>query len=120
MREILFRGKQKHGEWVYGGFYSWDDKLMICQIDTSDVTPFVLGIEAIPETVGQFTGLYDCNGKTIFEHDVVREIHSGYTYVVKYIGAQFYCWNDGGGFRLFEPEHLEIIGNIHDNPELVP
>ena len=79
-------------------------------------------VEVIPETVGQYTGLKDKNGKRIFEGDICkhRSNYSGNTVisVVAYTDGHFLalvCENSG--FEL--SEKLEIIGNIHDNPELL-
>lgn len=119
MREILFRGKQtdnkkwvvdnsvlffKNSTKIYGALNEWRE------------------VEVIPETVGQYTGLKDKNGKRIFEGDICkhRSNYSGNTVisVVAYTDGHFLalvCENSG--FEL--SEKLEIIGNIHDNPELL-
>ena len=120
MREILFRGKRTdNGEWVEG--YLIHDKFCNTQVpyigylttDGADV------VEVIPETVGQYTGLTDKNGTKIFEGDIVRSCVG--TYVVKYLTGAWFC-------SLIECEYLtllctisaeEVIGNIHDNPELI-
>ena len=115
----LFRGKRKdNGEWVvdnsvlffknatkiYGALNEWRE------------------VEVISETVGQYTGLKDKNGERIFEGDICkhRSNCSGNTVisVVTYTDGHFLalvCENSG--FEL--SEKLEVIGNIHDNPELL-
>ncbi len=125
MREILFRGKRKdNGEWVEG-FYVFDECALIVEnlsyslIDNQKCQ--LVGVyPIIPETVGQYTGLCDKNGKKIFEGDVVRDKTNRVVYEI------FYC-NDSAMFikesvlrsSLGNPLHLEVIGNIHDNPELL-
>lgn len=124
-REILFRGKRTdNGEWVEG---------YLCECHHKDTGKYDYAIqemfengyimhEVIPETVGQYTGLTDKNGKKIFEGDICkhRSNYSGNTVisVVTYTDGHFLalvCENSG--FEL--SEKLEVIGNIHDNPELM-
>ena len=113
-REIIFRGKSKDsGRWFYGGYVAFN-----C-ISTIDGEVIVF-----PETVGQFTGLTDKNGKRIFEGDI---IYMGlYPYVIKYDreNARYMLYTPRGnnkrdGFNAFTMETHEVIGNIHDNPELL-
>lgn len=131
MREILFRGKRKDtGEWIYGDFVGGD---MICDNleDTENATgtyygqtPYVGFTNVVRETVGQFTGMADKNSKKIFEGDIL--IHAK-----KYRYKVFWC-NDRKGFYVrgidfsdydyignFYTHTIEVIGNIHDNPELL-
>ena len=115
----LFRGKRKYnGEWVEGFYYNdlWGYNAHYIIYDGTDY-------EVIPETVVQYTGLKDKNGKRIFEGDVCkhRSNYSGNIVisVVTYTDGHFLalvCENSG--FEL--SEKLEVIGNIHDdNPELL-
>ena len=118
MREILFRGKRKtHNEWTCGDLVHCDDKI-IC---ISNLHGYFVHIK--PETVGQFTGLTDKNGKKIFEGDIVDILTEN-----EEIG--FVAYDDGGflvkanGFCVdfhanINGTDLEIIGNIHDNPEML-
>lgn len=117
MREILFRGKRTdNGKWIEGSYVKMPTE-EICIMTDKIETKFVFGI--LPETVGQFTGLIDRNGTKIFEGDVVHliggEFYQGYheideNIVVKDITDCVYFG---------EVELLEVIGNIHDNPELM-
>ena len=120
MREILFRGKYyKTDKWVEGGFFEWlKQPYIVANItDTYAKTNY----EVIPETVGQFTGLTDKNGKKIFEGDILNCLTSDFD------GSDKYVYNykitditdfEKMGFLDFCNE-LEVIGNIHDNPELL-
>lgn len=128
MREILFRGKRKdNGEWVYGNsvlFFKETTKIYGELVQWRE-------IEVIPETVGQFTGLTDKNGKKIFEGDIVKgDLGLGYGDNEKHI-AYIEYQEDGMSFCLVEileedfgkcaeiSDDLEVIGNIYDNPELL-
>lgn len=129
MREILFRGKRlDNGEWVEGYFVNF------WLVHYKRHQPFIMdemgvSCEVDPATVGQYTGLTDKNGKRIFEGDVIE------------------CWSEGvrargtvqqnrGGLWIIYPAwqkrimwglcpnedgstDVEIIGNIHDSPELL-
>ena len=120
MREILFRGKRKcNGEWVYGSLILWNDgDTEICILSSEEYAE-QSKVLIYSETVGQFTGLTDKNGKKIFEGDIFifPEIRK-HKYVVEWDAnyACFDCFNDVSGF---DASSIEVIGNIHDNPELL-
>lgn len=131
MREILFRGKLEDcDEWVYGAY-----------IQKSNIIVDESGIDwaVTPETVGQYTGLTDKNGKKIFEGDIIEQIRGKDAYGknlfvrfcinfsedylsyqafanglkgYSYAGISFakFCWKNVNN---------KVIGNIHDNPELL-
>ena len=125
-REILFRGKLTgNGAWVEGSFW---DYLGIPKI----LTPGnIVCYDVIPETVGQFTGLTDKNGKKIFEGDIVRSYDPDYPESQMDCGVgqvEFYAglWYVSGevhnslyDLSTISCKELEVIGNIHDNPELL-
>ena len=129
MRTIKFRGKSIEGkEWLYGDLLSSADKkrfaILVDNAESCDEC------EVAPETIGQFSGLYDCNGKEIYEGDIVEWEKDGLMYVVKFWDGMFYAsveeCNDGifGGFPLhalteYEDRKCEIVGNIFDNTELL-
>lgn len=130
MREILFRGKrngyadQRDRDWLEGSLLVGDNgEYEICY-----GTPRVRIIySVIPETVGQFTGATDENGKRIFEHDICRNTRNGEIVLVKWHGTMAgYVWCKHGESHLSDFGELfraydkyEVIGNIHDNPELM-
>lgn len=144
MRDILFRAKrQDNGEWVesmsvakceeengdylyYVGAglpaeFGCDEHGNILEAETYGEALFY---EIDPGTVGQHTGWKDKNGKRIFEGDIVR--FDGGVFTVEYSSCRigFYFSGTRGrgcvpGFTMSHWEHLEIIGNIHDNPELL-
>ena len=123
MREILFRGKRvDNKEWAFGD---------LLHLPNGDVV--ILSnkgyVKIIPETVGQYTGLTDPNGKKIFEGDIVKScccLDDGKTMAVKFDTLRrgwfpFAC-GDGCGcceVDTYSPEYIEVIGNIYDNPELL-
>ena len=136
MREILFRGRRiDNGEWQTGYLAGFG---LITDGEPEDISRkfgwyhgqdvYVGLCEVVPETVGQFTGLTDKNGTKIFEGDIIgREDRNGETYavgVVKYGTFNCSCCDgvygwfiDGGDIR--DIDYYEVIGNIHDNPELL-
>ena len=135
MRKILFRGKTKSGEWVYGGLFKADEEYYILKDADDFYDLWDLAECVIPETVGQYTGLNDKNGKKIFEGDVVLfedESPTNYEYhdctemrcgVIKYGDGQFYITNriavEMEDLIYYDKVDCEVIGIIHDNPELL-
>lgn len=125
MREILFRGKTDKGEWVKGVPFFEEERCYIIQdlfiCDEYACTGAVNSM-VLPETVGQYTGLTDKNGNKIFEGDIV-DITYPETIVrkalVTYVGASFYGDNDNDLWLFDDYISFEVIGNIHDNPDLV-
>lgn len=143
-REILFRGKRiDNGEWVEGCLlYGGEGRAFIVKKDgaygecdycgeCACVYPDSIQYEVIPETRGQYTGLKDKNGKKIFEGDIVSFIdytstESGYS-EQQCVGEVMWI-NEEACFSVtnrLAAESYEviaecaIIGNIHDNPELL-
>ena len=125
MREILFRGKRiGNSEWVYGYYVPVCFGRFPCKpaiVPESDGTweP----IEIKKETVGQFTGLPDKNGKKIFEGDIIS---CGYlcNFFVEYSEEDAEYWANFGDsigslHTYFDPKRATVIGNIYDNPELL-
>lgn len=132
MREILFRGKRvDNGKWIFGGYAKCNNRhYILTDIDLFCKEWVFKNIEVIPETVGQYTSFTDKNGKKIFEGDIVNYtgmpkiymidfheefLHCSLFYYDKELKNIYYCGivhkNDG--------KSIEVIGNIHDNPELL-
>ena len=148
MREILFRGKDPEtGKW-YEGFYMALSETTYCFKGDYDRHPdntkhYIvfdsmtdwglpnqhLRADADPSTVGQYTGLTDKNGKRIFEGDVVKTSDVTHEDVIQIPGELFAielrkgCWTMvcGQNWDFLETNYryVEVIGNIHDNPELL-
>lgn len=145
--EILFRGfhKDENGEskafvngelvkgtWVYGFYVHYDD-VLDCHLDDCDYIverhngkDFIFN-EVITETVCQYTGLKDNNGKKIFESDIVDILNCEYIpWVIDKTKLKVEWCNDYTGFYPFcsyanyvDSENVEVIGNIFENPELL-
>lgn len=128
MREILFRGKRRdNGEWVYGSLLKPGNGPHECTVIR--VPDPERRYSVFEKTVGEYTGLDDKNGKKIFEGDIVAREDYGYGcgryYATVHYGAfncscchGVYGWTfDKGDIR--NPTWYEVIGNIHDNPELL-
>jgi uncharacterized phage protein (TIGR01671 family) len=140
MREIFCRGKNRNDhKWIYGYYVKYcQDYEFIFQDDwiqethkykDNGNTTLKGAFEVVPETVGQFTGLNDKNGEKIFEGDIVKAWSGGLLAIGKVIQRIDGLWliypayqkqnfwglmpNDKGETT------VEIIGNIHDNPELL-
>ena len=126
MREILFRGKSELFGWIEGWYcpeVKWGDHHFGVGISHKTEQGWLEDTEVVSETVGQYTGLTDKNGKKIFEGDIVR--NGDYTMIVVWYdfhAAFMLAFRvDGDYFEAMSNSHiyLEVIGNIHDNPELL-
>ena len=136
MREIKFRGKTianfpdnkysvviPKGKWIHGGITYDEDRVWI---DTEYYGQIIVD----KETVGQYTGLHDKNGKEIYEGDILQV--KGFSYkgyntgtIKQNVVVEFkdYHWSCGAKSLLnlstWKEIALEVIGNIYDNPELL-
>lgn len=121
MRAIKFRGKSiLTDEWFYGDLVHSADKkrtaILVNDKDSYDEC------EVVPETIGQFTSLYDCDGKEIFEGDILD--FNGLTVEVRFVRGAFALLVNGnlddelyGDCRtdLF----AKVIGNVYENPDIM-
>ena len=122
MRQIIFRGKRvDNNEWAEGYLFKIWNRTFLLWGMTGDVPNMV---EVKPETVGQYTGLTDKNGKKIFEGDIVNVTTGIYGYKSTYHSVtQTVRYEADSGIAVFLPfdnsdmVEVEIIGNIYDNKE---
>ena len=128
MREILFRGKRvDNGEWFFGNldlrqfggsFYA----CIIHQLSMWKTTKF----EVVPETVGQYTGLTDKNGKKIFEGDILDyclswrkvKLYGRVGFSQKHVGYFLYDKNFEMMPGIEDCATMKVVGNKFDTPEL--
>ena len=125
MREILFRGKQVNdGMWIQGYLFQCWGRAYILWGMTND-TPTMHEVK--PETIGQFTGLIDKNGNKIFEGDIVVCRYAN-EYTPVFQNGIYMAYNPkemqtiqqpSTQFNIIWRHGCEIIGNIHDNKELL-
>ena len=128
MREILFRGKRMtDGKWVYGDYHKYT-------CTTSSITPtpthYIMGTDirfkaqilVDPDTVGQYTGLTDKNGVKIFEGDILSiENPNPFKPAIEIVEFSKVRWTAGvmDLDEILNGWPCTIIGNIHENPELL-
>lgn len=138
MRTILFRGKRTDdSRWVKGYYIHLHKTTVCCSPDPpdNDVHQIVfeemtdwnlpnkwLRADVDPETVGQFTGLNDSEFHSIFEGDIVRMLEDSRCFEIRYDAGEFCFYRDDTWYdRLdsYSARSCIILGNIHDNPELL-
>lgn len=154
MREILYRAKPYSDEWIYGYYAKKRDHAdmeahYIIAVDDSVPWKHDFFEEYIvdPETIHEFTGMYDKNGNKIFEGDIIRRCRNAFEWEPKdtwefeaghveyrdggFVVPEMYTYDGCDDLRhivgeittsdgeYYPTDILEVIGNIHDNPELL-
>ena len=115
MKEILFKGKRvDNGKWTEGYFFKSWDKVFLLWGMTGDCPNME---EVVPETVGQFTGLCDKNGKKIFEGDIVESPNGTQGFIEWQNAECAFLVNIGDDWQTMDDCPYEVIGNIYDNKE---
>lgn len=129
----LYRGKRvDNGEWVEGFYHrvtnNWTHENIHCITCFQDMpltgeTILTVQCEVDPDTVGECTGLRDTNGKLIFEGDIIsahfRSNRSRQVFKVRFGDGMFLFDNGYVAVPSYNIYRLKVIGNIHDNPELL-
>ena len=137
MREIKFRGKRvDNGEWVYGDLVHGRDPQYAYIVERGNKGLCRNYVPVVPESIGQYTGLKDKNGKEIYDGDILSIDCYSYTepegdvfgeVTITVYGNALIVTRDSGETECFYLSDLrgtyttiyEVIGNIHDNPELL-
>lgn len=140
MRDIEFRGLNKSGEWIYGSYATDNKDYHAILMSNPDDDTEMLNHSVEPKTVGQYTGLKDCNGVKIFEGDVLSCYHftddNGVDHFIEHIvswSGKFHGWfalnkdsinQDDGSIQLWNymrvyHHTVKVIGNIHQNSDLL-
>lgn len=122
MRTIKFRGKRlDNGEWIYGSYVPHYDFFGTIKDEMIDENGYLF--EADPATVGQYTGFQDKNTREVYEGDVLTDKFESLGVIEWQNGCFVVNFGDVDVFQIsdcFDDSYqMWVIGNIHDNPELL-
>lgn len=123
-REILFRGfNEKNNKWIYGHYFV-NRGLHFVVTDGIQTNPLVdwTGFVVNPDTIGQYTGLKDKNGKKIFEGDIISIGDPNIKYIIMWRNDGFCAKQIGASSYIgltYWASDIEVLGNVIDNPELI-
>ena len=131
IRTIKFRGKTPQGKWVYGYYLIREEESPVIETSVPYTIHYIVDYadfnglnenEILPETLGQFSGVYTIGNKEIYEGDIIKFCNKIWEVVCDYEDAHlFYLRTIGDPYiaeNMSKFTRGEVIGNIHDNPEL--
>lgn len=120
MRTIKFRGQKPNNEWLYGNLIHNQQDYFIFPVEAPNSYDYY---RVSVETVGQFTGLTDRNGVEIYENDIIYFLIDNEKYAVEFHEGAFCLVSENINVSIsmydFDNSEYEVIGNIHDTPELL-
>lgn len=135
MRDYLFRGKDHGGKWVYGSLVAAEDFCGILEKDdgTDYNYPYLDNLTGcidgyitpvLTNTVGQYIGLVDKTSTKIFEGDIIKTVEGAFKVVYEHGATWLYdelllSNNHLDFLGSYETDAIEVVSNIHDNPELL-
>jgi len=124
MRPIKFRAQDFTGTWQYGFIVKGNEQAIIIPVHKDGTVAMGINIYVKPETIGQFTSLYDKNHREIYEGDIIKVGGEKQKIEVRFVRGVFaFLWggNLDDEFPTGSPTHewAEVVGNIHDNPKML-